>query len=68
MAHAVNPRAQVRHLGPNGDAVQAWEIVIDPDAEPIGPHPLAEMVNMHEITTFDLTARPETPVELSSKP
>ena len=67
MAQAVNPRARVRHLGPVGPAVHAWEIVIDPDAEPVAPHPLADMVNLHEITTFDLAARPETPVVLTTK-
>lgn len=68
MAQAVNPRAVVRSIDPAGDAVRAWEVVIDPTADPVDPHPLADMVNLHEITTFDLSARPETPVELGTKP
>ena len=68
MAQAVNPQARVRPVpGPDG-AEAAWEIVIDPSAEPVPPHPLADMVNLHDITTFDLTARPETPVQLVRKP
>ena len=59
MARAVNPRAQVESTSP-----RTWRVWIDPSAEPVEQHPLAAMVNLHEITTFDLSARPETPVEV----
>ncbi len=59
MAQAVNPRARVTATGE-----RTWSITIDPDAEPVTPHPLVDMVNLHEITTFDLSARSETPVEI----
>lgn len=68
MAQAVNPRARVALLDDPGDALHAWKIEIDLDADPVAAHPLADMVNLHEITTFDLSARPETPVALSAKP
>jgi len=68
MVHAVQPRARVRPIPVDAiaDAVLAWEIDIDPANDPVAPHPMADMVNLHEITTFDLTARPETPVEISA--
>ncbi len=67
MAQAVNPRARVTPIDPatitgaTGPVVAAWTIMIDPDADPVEPNPLVDMVNLHEITTFDLSARPATP-------
>jgi len=66
LAQAVNARACVRPLDPatidEGPAELAWEIVIDPEAEPVAEHWAAEMVAGGEIARIDLTARPETPV------
>jgi hypothetical protein len=70
MAQAVNPRARVRPLDPHlagHGAEQAWEVMIDESADPVSPHPFTDMVNLHDITTFDLSARAETPVALSRK-
>ena len=60
MVHAVNPRARVRPLDPataGPTAVLAWEIGIDPAAEPVAPHWAAEMAGGGGITRFDLTER-----------
>lgn len=67
MAQAVNPRAQISvDTAPSG-AVAAWRIWIDPAADPVEPHPFVDMVNLNDITTFDLGARPATPVEISPR-
>ena len=58
---AVNPRARVRPLDPTAaapTAVLAWELEIDPAAEPTPPHWAAEMAGGGGITGFDLTERP----------
>ena len=65
MAQAVNPRARVEPVARPGAGVRAWRVWIDPAAEPVPPHPLARLVNSNDITTFDLTARPKTPVTIS---
>ncbi|MDH3707430.1 MAG: hypothetical protein OES57_15285 [Acidimicrobiia bacterium] len=67
MAQAVNRRAQVAVDTPPDGTVAAWRVWIDPAAEPVEPHPLVDMVNMNDITTFDLTARPAAPVEISRR-
>lgn len=67
MAQAVNPRARISVDTPPAGAVAAWRIWIDPAAEPVEPHPLVDMVNLNDITTFDLAARPATPVEIRTK-
>jgi len=59
MARAVNPRAQIaRH------ADRSWRITIDPTAEPVPPHPLAELVGGHNYFEADLRPRP-IPVSIS---
>lgn len=67
MAQAVNPRARISVDTPPDGAVAAWRVWIDPAAEPVEPHPLVDMVNMNDITTFDLSARPAIPVEIRGK-
>ena len=67
MAQAVNPRARVAPDSPPAGAVAAWRVWIDPAAEPVEPHPLVEMVNLNDITTFDLSARPATPVTITPR-
>ncbi|MDW3221159.1 MAG: hypothetical protein R8F63_21340 [Acidimicrobiales bacterium] len=67
MAQAVNPRAQVCVDTPPDGAVAAWRVWIDPAADPVEPHPLVDMVNLNDITTFDLSARPATPVEITPR-
>lgn len=49
---AVNPRARVRPVAP-----LTWEIEIDPDADPVAPHWLADMVGAFGTREFDLTER-----------
>jgi hypothetical protein len=66
MAQAINPRGRVEPIDPPAGAVARWRVWIDPEAEPVARHPLADMVNLHDITTFDLGARPETPVALTT--
>ncbi len=68
MAEAINPRARVEIVDPPAGAVARWRVFIDSAAEPAAPHPFADMVNLHDITTFDLRARPETPVVLGRNP
>jgi hypothetical protein len=67
MAQAVNPRARVTPDSVPDGAVAAWRIWIDPSAEPVGPHPLSDLVNANDITSFDLSARPRTPVSISRR-
>jgi len=67
VAHAVNPRARVAPVTPPAGAAAAWRVWIDPSADPVPPHPLAEPVNANDITTFDLSARPRTPVEITRR-
>ena len=67
MAQAVNPRARVVPDTPPQGAIAAWRVWIDPSAEPVSPHPLAELVNANDITTFDLSTRPRTPVEITRR-
>jgi hypothetical protein len=64
-AQAINPRARVEVVDAPPGAAARWRVVLDPTAEPVAPHPLAAMVNLHDITTFDLRARPDTPVTLA---
>ena len=67
MAQAVNPRARVEPIdAPRGHAAR-WRVWIDENGTAVAPHPLADMVNLHDITTFDLRARPATPVQLTSR-
>jgi len=66
VVQAVNPRAGVRPIEPteaHPDAVLAWDLVIDPDAEPVAPHWAAEMTGGGGIVGFDLTER-QVPVEI----
>lgn len=65
MAQAVNPQARVIPELPPAGAVMAWRVVIDRSADPVQPHPLVDLVNANDITTFDLTARPATPVRIT---
>jgi hypothetical protein len=61
MAQAVNPRTRVRPLDAAaidaGDAVLAWDVVIDEDAEPVAAHWAAGLVGGGPIATIDLSAR-----------
>jgi hypothetical protein len=66
-APAVYPRAQISVDTPPDGAIAAWRIWIDPAAEPVEPHPFVDMVNLNDITTFDLSARPATPVEITPR-
>ena len=67
MAQAVNPRARVAADSPPDGTVAAWRVWIDPSADPVSPHPLTDLVNANDITTFDLSARAETPVAITRR-
>jgi hypothetical protein len=53
MAQAVNPRCVATQAGD-----RSWDLRIDPDAEPAGPHWLADSVGGSGLRDFDLTERP----------
>jgi hypothetical protein len=58
IALSVNPRARIdRRSG------RSWHIAIDPDAEPVPAHPLADLVGGHNYFPADLRPRP-VPVSL----
>jgi hypothetical protein len=53
---AVNPRARLRRIDPAeidvGDARHAWEVVIDPSADPLPESPVAEIVRFSNVSRF----------------
>lgn len=60
LAHAVNPQARMRQVDVSAvpvspDAIVAWEIVIDPDAEPVQPSEFADVVGAADINDLDNT-------------
>ncbi len=64
IAQAVNPRLRLRPLDPERhEAALAWELTIDPAADPVEPNWAAELVNGGRIAGFDLRAR-EVPVTI----
>ena len=66
-AQAVNPRARLHPTDPasiaGDDVVAAWDIVIEPDVEPVTQHWAAEMTGGGGILDFDMGPR-EVPVEM----
>ena len=60
MAQAVNPQCVVTQTGD-----RSWDLRIDPDAEPVQPHWLAESIGGGGLRDFDLA---EKPVHITSKP
>ena len=60
MAQAVNPRCRATQTGE-----RSWDLHIDPDAEPVEPHWLADGIGGGGLRTFDLSERR---VELTVKP
>jgi hypothetical protein len=68
-AQAVNPRARVNPIDPGSidrDVVAAWDIVIDPDAEPVTTHWATEMTGGGGILDFDMGPR-EVAVEMGMR-
>ena len=58
-AQAVNPRCVAI---PTGE--RSWDLHIDPDAEPVAPHWLAESIGGGGLRAFDLAERP---VQITTK-
>ena len=58
LASAVNPQAIVRNINASDipGAVHAWEIVIDPTADPAAPSDLAGLVSAKDLMELDNTA------------
>ena len=52
---AVNPRARATRLPQDSKAELAFDILIDPEVEPIQPSPYAELAGMNGLNELDLT-------------